>query len=255
MKITILGSGTSQGVPVIACDCEVCRSNNPKDNRLRSSIMIDIDSQIFVIDTGPDFRQQMLRENVQHVDAVIFTHHHKDHVAGMDDIRAFNHKWKKDVDVFCNSITEEALHKEFSYIFSDIQYPGTPKINIRLFSNDKFNINNIDVLPIEGKHYLLPVFGFRIHNFVYLTDVSDISEKEKEKMRHADLIVLGALQRTSHISHFSLDQALALLEELKPKRALLTHISHFMGLHDNVNSELPSYVQLAFDGQKVILKN
>ena len=253
MKITLLGTGTSQGVPVIACDCNVCKSNNSKDKRLRSSVMIDVDSKTFVIDTGPDFRQQMLSENVQRVDAVIFTHHHKDHVAGMDDVRAFNHKWRKDIDVFCNSITEEALRREFSYVFSDIQYPGTPKINIRLFNNDKFNIKDIDDFPIEGKHYLLPVFGFRIYNFVYLTDISYISEKEKDKMRGADLIILGSLQRTSHISHLNLDQAVALIEELKPKRALLTHISHFMGLHDEVNNELPSYIQLAFDGQKVLL--
>ena len=254
MKITLLGTGTSQGVPVIACDCQVCKSNNPKDNRLRSSVMIEVNGQIFVIDTGPDFRQQMLRENVQRVDAVIFTHHHKDHVAGMDDIRAFNHKWKKDMDVFCNSITEEALRKEFPYIFSNVQYPGIPKINIKLFNNDKFNINNIDIIPIEAQHYLLPVFGFRIHNFVYLTDVSDISEEEKDKMRGADLIILDALRRTSHISHLSLNQALELLEELNPKRALLTHISHFMGLHEKVNDELPSHFQLAFDGQKIFLE-
>jgi len=251
MKITLLGTGTSQGVPVIACDCKVCKSSNSKDNRLRSSVMIEIDNQTFVIDTGPDFRQQMLRENVQNIDAVLFTHHHKDHVAGMDDVRAFNHKWKKDIDVFCNAITEEALHKEFPYVFSDMQYPGIPKVNVTLFKNKKFNINNIDILPIKAQHYLLPVFGFRIHNFVYLSDVSEVSEKEKEKMKGADLIILDALRRTPHISHLSLDQAITLLEDLSPKRALLTHISHLMGLHDKVNNELPSYVQLGFDRQQI----
>ena len=253
MKITLLGTGTSQGVPVIACDCEVCKSNNSQDNRLRSSVMIEVDGQILVIDTGPDFRQQMLRENVKKVDAVLFTHHHKDHVAGMDDVRAFNHKLNKDMDIFCNLITKKALLKEFPYVFSDIQYPGIPKVNVTLFNNKKFNINNIDILPIKAQHYLLPVFGFRIYNFVYLTDVSEVSEKEKQKMKGADLIILDALRKTPHISHLNLEEAVELLEELKPKRALLTHISHFMGLHNEVNNELPPYIQLAFDGQQIIL--
>lgn len=253
MKITLLGTGTSQGVPVIACDCKVCKSKNAKDKRLRSSVMINVDNQTFVIDTGPDFRQQMLRENIQKVDAVLFTHHHKDHVAGMDDVRAFNHKWKKDMSIYCNTITEKALHKEFPYVFSDMEYPGIPKVNITLFKNTKFNINNTDILPVKAEHYLLPVFGFRIYNFVYLTDISNVSEKEKDKMKGADLIILDALRKTPHISHLSLEQALKLLEELKPKRALLTHISHLMGLHNDVNNELPSNIQLAFDRQQIIL--
>ena len=253
MKITLLGTGTSQGVPVIACDCKVCKSSNTKDNRLRSSVMIEVDKQTLVIDTGPDFRQQMLRENVQNVDAVIFTHHHKDHVAGMDDVRAFNHKWKKDMDIFCNSITEKALRKEFPYVFSDMQYPGIPKVNVAIFENKKFHINNTAILPIKAKHYLLPVFGFRIYDFVYLTDISEISEKEKEKMQGADLIILDALRQSPHVSHLSLNQAVELLEELKPKKALLIHISHLMGLHDEVNKTLPENINLSYDGQVLCL--
>ena len=169
MKVTLLGTGTSQGVPVIACECEVCLSDDEKDNRLRSSVMIEVDNQTIIIDTGPDFRQQMLREDVKDIDAVLFTHHHKDHVAGMDDVRAFNHKWKKDIDIFCNSTTEKALKREFPYVFDKKSYPGVPKIKTHLFSNNNFNINSTIITPIRAKHYLLPVYGFRIYDFVYLT--------------------------------------------------------------------------------------
>ena len=251
MKVTLLGTGTSQGVPVIGCNCIVCLSNDPKDQRLRSSVMVEVDNQTIIIDTGPDFRQQMLREKVQDVDAVLFTHHHKDHVAGMDDIRAFNHKWKKDIDVFCNSITAEAIKREFPYVFSEDKYPGTPSVNLTVFDNESFQINNTTVLPIQAKHYLLPVFGFRIYDFVYLTDVSEISEEEKRKMQNADLIILDALRKEPHISHFSLSQALDLLDELKPKKALLIHISHYMGLHKEVEEVLPDNVSLSYDGQVV----
>lgn len=253
MKITLLGTGTSQGVPVIACDCEVCLSSNKKDNRLRSSVMIEVDNINLVIDTGPDFRQQMLREKVEKVDAVLFTHHHKDHVAGMDDIRAFNYRWKKDMQLYCTKLTEEALKKEFPYVFSDVKYPGLPEVKINIIKNETFHIQDTTVIPIKAQHYIMPVFGFRIKNFVYLTDVSSISELEKEKMKGADLIILDALRKKPHISHFNLEQALALLEELKPKQALLIHISHYMGLHDEVNRELPNHIKLAYDGQQIIL--
>ena len=253
MKITLLGTGTSQGVPVIACDCEVCKSTNFKDKRLRSSVMIEVDGQNFVIDTGPDFRQQMLREQVERLDAVLFTHHHKDHVAGMDDIRAFNHKWKKDMQIYCTDITASALRNEFPYVFSNNNYPGVPKVSINTITNTPFRIKDTFITPIQAKHYLMPIFGFRIKDFVYLTDVSSISEKEKEKMQDADLIILDALRKKEHISHFNLNQALALLDELKPKKALLTHISHYMGLHDDVNKELPVHIKLAYDSQQVVL--
>ena len=253
MKITILGSGTSQGVPVIACECDVCLSSNPKDNRLRSSVMIEVNDLNLVIDTGPDFRQQMLREKVAKVDSILFTHHHKDHVAGMDDIRAFNYRWKKDMQIYCTSLTESALRNEFPYVFSKQKYPGTPKVRINIIKNQSFKIKDTTIMPIEVKHFVMPVFGFRIKNFVYLTDVSSISDNEKEKMIGADLIILDALRKEEHVSHFNLKQALLLLEELKPKQALLTHISHYMGLNDDVNNELPDNIKLAFDGQQVTL--
>jgi len=253
MKITLLGTGTSQGVPVIACRCEVCLSSNPKDNRLRSSVMIEVDNINLVIDTGPDFRQQMLREKVEKVDAVLFTHHHKDHVAGMDDIRAFNYRWKKDMQLYCTQLTQEALQREFPYVFSEFKYPGIPEVKINIIKNELFKIQDTTIIPIEAQHYMMPVLGFRIKNFVYLTDVSAISEAEKEKMKGADLIILDALRKKSHISHFNLEQALALLEELKPKQALLIHISHYMGLNEEVNKELPSHINLAYDRQVIRL--
>lgn len=248
MKITFLGTGTSQGIPVIACDCKVCRSDNPKDNRLRTSVLIEDNNQTFVIDTGPDFRQQMLRENVQKLDAIIYTHQHKDHVAGMDDIRAFNYKFKKYMDIYCTAEVEEALIREFPYVFSSYKYPGVPEIKIHNIKNEPFNINGVEILPIEGLHYKLPVFGYRINDFVYLTDVSFVSEKEKEKMKGADIIVLDALRKTPHISHFTMEQAVDLLEELQPKQGYLIHISHLMGLHNEVVKELPDFIKPAHDG-------
>ena len=253
MKITLLGTGTSQGVPVIACHCKVCKSENLKDKRLRSSVMIEVDNLNFVIDTGPDFRQQMLRENVEDLDAILFTHHHKDHVAGMDDVRAFNYRWKKNMQIYCSDQTSIALKKEFPYVFTDKKYPGTPNVEINLIKNRPFKIQKTTITPIKVKHYIMSVFGFRIKDFVYLTDVSSISNKEKEKMKGADLIILDALRKEEHISHFNLRQSLQLLEELNPKKALLTHISHYMGIHDEINRELPSNIKLAFDGQQVFL--
>ena len=248
MKVTFLGTGTSQGIPVIACDCRVCISENPKDNRLRTSILIEANNQTIVIDTGPDFRQQMLRENVQKLDAIVFTHQHKDHVAGMDDIRAFNYKFKKDMDIYCTAEVEEALIREFPYVFSSYKYPGVPEIKVHNIKNEPFNINGIELIPIEGLHYKLSVFGYRVKDFVYLTDVSFVSEREKEKMKGAEVIVLDALRKTPHISHFTMDQAVELLEELKPKQGYLIHISHLMGMHNEVVKELPNFIKPAHDG-------
>jgi phosphoribosyl 1,2-cyclic phosphate phosphodiesterase len=248
MKVTFLGTGTSQGIPVIACDCKVCTSKNPKDNRLRTSILIEENNQTIVIDTGPDFRQQMLRENVQKLDAIVFTHQHKDHVAGMDDIRAFNYKFKKDMDIYCTAEVEEALIREFPYVFSAYKYPGVPEIKVHNLKNEPFNINGVELIPIEGLHYKLPVFGYRIKDFVYLTDVSFVSEREKEKMKGAEVIVLDALRKIPHISHFTMEQAVELLEELKPKQGYLIHISHLMGKHNEVVKELPNFIKPAHDG-------
>tara|TARA_Y100001968_G_scaffold98097_2_gene88049 strand:- start:71 stop:835 length:765 start_codon:yes stop_codon:yes gene_type:complete len=248
MKVTFLGTGTSQGVPVIACDCTVCSSKDEKDKRLRCSILIELDKHNIVIDAGPDFRQQMLRASVDKVDAILFTHSHKDHVAGLDDVRAYNYKWKSDMNVYCTDYVSEALNREFPYIFSDVRYPGVPRVNINIIKNKEFKINNISILPIQALHYKMQVFGYRIRDFVYLTDVSSISKQEKKKMLNANIIVLDALRKESHISHFSLDEAVELLNELKPRKAYLTHISHYMGLHEDINQELPDFIRLSYDG-------
>jgi len=248
MKVTFLGTGTSQGIPVIACDCKVCKSKNTKDNRLRTSVLIEVKNQTIVIDTGPDFRQQMLREDVKKIDAIVFTHQHKDHVAGLDDVRAFNQKFQKDMDLYCSAEVEEALIREFPYVFSTYKYPGVPEVRIHNIKNETFTINEVNVTPIEALHYKLSVFGYRIKDFVYLTDISSISEKEKEKMKGADIIVLDALRKEPHISHLSMQQAVDLLEELQPKKGFLIHISHLMGLHNEVIKELPDFIQPAYDG-------
>ena len=253
MQITLLGTGTSQGVPVIACECEVCISDNPKDKRLRSSVLIEVDDISIIIDTGPDFRQQMLRECVVKIDAILFTHAHKDHIAGLDDIRSFNFKSKKAMDVFCTEHVLSCLKNEFSYIFSEIKYPGIPKINVSIINELPFFINKTKIIPIYALHHKLPVLGFRIKNFIYLTDISEISVKEKLKMFNADLIILDSLRREPHISHLCLEQSLDLLTELKPKKAYLTHISHLMGLNDIVNKELPKNIQLGYDGLNIKL--
>tara|TARA_B100001175_G_C19467446_1_gene619888 strand:+ start:614 stop:1375 length:762 start_codon:yes stop_codon:yes gene_type:complete len=248
MKVTFLGTGTSQGIPVIACKCLVCSSEDPKDNRLRTSILIEEDGENIVIDTGPDFRQQMLREEVNNLNAVVFTHQHKDHVAGMDDVRAFNHKFKRDMDVYCTSDVEEALKREYPYVFSNDKYPGVPQVKINNIKNKPFNIGKLEFIPIMALHYKLPVFGYRIKDFVYLTDISYITDDEKDKMRGAKIIVLDALRKEPHISHLSMQEAVDILEELQPEEGYLIHISHYMGLHEQVNKELPDFIKLSHDG-------
>ena len=215
--------------------------------------MIEIDNQTIVIDTGPDFRQQMLREKVNKLDAIIFTHEHKDHVAGMDDVRAYNHKWKKDMQVYSSKRVHEALKREYHYIFSENNYPGIPKININIIDNNSFNIGRTKIIPIEVLHYKMPVFGFRIKNFVYLTDVSFIPDSEKYKLKNADLLIIDALRKKKHISHFNLEESLSLIEEVNPKKSLFTHISHYMGKHEDLIQELPENIAPAYDGQVIIL--
>lgn len=251
IKITFLGTATSQGVPVIACKCKVCTSVNPKDKRLRSSVMLEIGKKVLVIDSGPDFRQQMLREDVSRLDGLIFTHEHKDHIAGMDDIRGFNFVQKKAIDVYATTRVQEALKREFHYIFSGDNYPGIPEINMHTIDNTPFKVGDIAIQPIEVMHYRLPVLGFRIGNFTYITDANHISEAEKQKIIGSEVIVLNALRKRHHISHFTFKQAIALLKELKPKVAYLTHISHQLGLHDEIEKELPDFIRCGYDGLKV----
>jgi phosphoribosyl 1,2-cyclic phosphate phosphodiesterase len=251
VQITFLGTGTSQGIPIIACPCNVCQSTDSKDKRLRTSVLIEINGKTFVIDTGPDFRQQMLRANVKNMDAVIFTHEHKDHTAGFDDIRAFNFVNKKKMEVYASANVQDAIKREFAYIFSDFKYPGIPEINLHLLENKTFSIEGIEIIPIEVMHYKLPVFGFRIGDFSYITDANYISDLEKEKIKNSKILVLNALRREPHISHFTLDQAIELVNELKPEKAYFTHISHQLGLHADVEKELPENIELAFDGLKI----
>jgi phosphoribosyl 1,2-cyclic phosphate phosphodiesterase len=248
MKIEFLGTGTSQGVPVIACNCSVCSSSDPLDKRLRSSVKLEIEGRNFVIDAGPDFRQQMLRSEVQNLDAIIITHEHKDHIGGLDDIRAFNYQQKKAMDVFSSKRTNEAIRKEFAYAFSIWKYPGIPEFNLIDIKNDEFDVRGVKFIRIKGLHYHLPVFGYRTGNFAYLCDFSHISEKEKEKLKGLDVLVLNALRKKPHYSHFNLEQAVFLINELKPARAYLTHISHLMGLHKEIEKELPENIHLAYDG-------
>lgn len=251
MKVTFLGTGTSQGVPVIACECDVCQSLDFRDKRLRTSIHIDVQSKSFVIDSGPDFRQQMLTERIRHLDALIFTHEHKDHTAGMDDVRAFNFKQNQDIPIYAHQKVLDQLRQEFSYIFAAHKYPGIPRIKENTIENKPFQIEGVDFTPIEVFHYKLPVFGFRVQDFTYITDANSIADIEKEKIKGTKILVLNALQKDAHISHFTLAEALELIEELQPEKAYLTHISHRLGLHAKVSRELPENVQLAYDGLQI----
>lgn len=248
MKITFLGTGTSQGVPIIGCSCAVCSSTHSKDKRLRSSIMVETETTCIVIDTGPDFRQQMLRENVSKVDAVVFTHAHKDHLAGLDDIRAFNYILQKPMELFATEDTQNTIRREFDYIFSNSSYPGVPQVNLNTIDkNTVFTIGDITLQPIEVMHYKMPVLGFRINQFTYITDANFISEQEFEKLTGTEILVLNALRREEHISHFTLEQAIQIAKKVGAKRTFFTHISHQLGLHDTVAAELPEGIFLSYD--------
>lgn len=251
LKVSFLGTGTSQGVPVIACNCKVCSSTDERDRRLRTSILIENDGQNLVVDTGPDFRQQMLRARVRNLDAVLYTHEHRDHIAGLDDIRAYNFIQQKAMDVFCEERVLRALKHEFPYVFAEHKYPGIPQINVNLIDTREFPIGNFNIRPVRAMHMRLPVLGFRIGEFAYITDANYISEEEKEKLYGVKYFVINALRKEKHVSHFTLDQALQLISELSPRRAWLTHISHQMGLHSEIEKELPPGVCLAFDGLSI----
>ncbi len=248
MKVTFLGTGTSQGVPVIACDCKTCLSSDPKDKRLRTSLLVQTDKTDIVFDTGPDFRQQMLRENVKNLDAVIYTHEHRDHIAGLDDIRAFNFKQKKPMDIFTEERVLSALKYEYPYIFAEKKYPGIPRINIHLIDKKEFKVNDLKITPIRVMHYRLPVLGFRIGDLAYITDANFIPEEEKEKLFGVKYFIVNALRKEKHVSHFTLSEAVDLIGEISPKRAWLTHISHQMGSHSSLEKELPSHIKPAYDG-------
>ncbi|MDR3697272.1 MBL fold metallo-hydrolase [Mucilaginibacter sp.] len=248
MRVTFLGTGTSQGVPVIACSCEVCTSADARDKRLRTSILIEGEEKVVVIDSGPDFRYQMLRAKVQRLDAIVFTHEHKDHIAGLDDIRAFNYKQQGPVDIYADARVQEALKKEFHYIFREFKYPGIPQLNLHTITGEPFNIGKITFTPIEVMHYKLPVLGFRIKDFTYITDAKTVSEEEKEKIRGSKILVVNALQKEEHISHFTFDEAIAFAQDIGAEKTYLTHISHRLGKHAAVSTLLPPGIELAYDG-------
>ncbi|MCB0513456.1 MAG: MBL fold metallo-hydrolase [Bacteroidetes bacterium] len=253
MKFTFLGTGTSQGVPVITCHCKVCQSINKKDKRTRSSLLIQSDKTTIVIDTGPDFRYQMLRTKVEDLDAIVYTHGHKDHVAGLDDIRPFNYRLNKTISVYAESLVQDVLRREFAYIFAENKYPGVPQIDVHTIDEKVFAVQDIHFIPIRAMHKDMPVLGFRVGGFTYITDANFIAESELEKIKGTEVLVLNALRREPHYSHFSLSEAIELAQKIKAKQTYFTHISHHLGLYQEVNQELPENIQLAYDGLTIDL--
>jgi phosphoribosyl 1,2-cyclic phosphate phosphodiesterase len=251
VKITFLGTGTSQGVPVIACDCNTCLSQDLHDKRLRTSVLLETEDTTLVIDAGPDFRQQMLREHVTRLNAILLTHEHKDHIGGLDDVRAFNYKSQDAIDIYCEERVQKVIKKEYSYVFSEYQYPGIPKMRLNLIPEHGFNVGKLQIIP-RVFHYRLPVYGFRVSNFAYITDANYLPEESKEKLYGVKYLVINALRKEKHISHFSLREAIDLIREISPKKAFITHISHQMGLYAEVSKELPPEIVLAYDGLSLV---
>jgi phosphoribosyl 1,2-cyclic phosphate phosphodiesterase len=252
VRLTFLGTGTSGGVPMIACTCPVCLSTDAKDKRLRSAVMIEAEGKTLIVDSGPDFRQQMLREKVMRVDGIIYTHSHKDHTGGLDDIRAYNYILKRDMPLYLDAFTEQEIRDQYSYIFSPNPYPGIPRVQIHRIDGDTpFVAEGISVIPIKALHHQMPVLGFRFGDITYITDANYIAPTEIEKIRGTRILVLNALRREAHISHFTLQQAIELIQQIKPERAYLTHISHQLGTYHDVSKELPEGIFLAYDGLKV----
>ena len=250
-RLVLLGTGTSQGVPVIGCDCVVCHSNDPKDNRLRTSALVKTKSGNILIDIGPDFRAQMLNSQNNSIHSVLLTHQHRDHTAGLDDIRPIYYANKKPINLYAEAHVVNALKSDFSYLLGDNEYPGKPKINMSIINNTPFDILDTTITPIRVMHHKLPILGYRIGGMSYITDTNYISPDEKKKIIGSKILVLNSLQRKPHISHYNLEQSLALIKELKPEKAYLTHISHEMGTYDTVSQELPKNVFLAYDNLEI----
>ena len=248
MKITFLGTGTSQGIPVIGCGCIVCQSADKKDKRLRVSVLVETDDKTLVIDSGPDFRYQMLRAGVKDLDAILFTHEHKDHVAGLDDIRPFNYLLHKKIEIYASLRVQEALKREFSYIFEDTKYFGLPQINMNTVLDEPFQVGDSSIIPIEVMHHKLPVKGYRIGDFTYITDAKTISDGSLDKIKGSKFLVINALQREDHVSHFTLQEALAFADRAGAEMTYFTHMSHNLGLHAEIEKELPAHIRLAYDG-------
>lgn len=251
LKINFLGTGTSQGVPVLSCECEVCKSTDVKDKRFRTSLLVEYNDKSIVIDTGPDFRSQMLRAKAKRLDAVLYTHAHKDHTAGLDDIRPFNFKQNIDMPIYAEERVLKTLKTEFSYAFADIKYPGVPRLDIHPIDEQPFILFGKQIVPIRAMHYKLPVLGFRIDDFTYITDANYLSEKSIEKIKGSKVLVLNALRIEEHYSHFNLKEALEVVQKSNVERAYFTHISHLLGTHASVQAKLPSNCYLAYDGQSL----
>jgi phosphoribosyl 1,2-cyclic phosphate phosphodiesterase len=248
LKITFLGTGTSQGIPVITCGCEVCQSDDPRDKRLRVSVLLETADKTIVIDSGPDFRYQMLRAKVKDLDAIVYTHEHKDHVAGLDDIRPFNYLLRKNIDIYATDRVQEALKKEFSYIFAEKVYPGVPQINMHTVTGAPFHIGQTEFIPLDIMHFKLPILGYRIGEFTYITDAKSIQQVSIDKIRGTKILVVNALQKEEHISHFTLAQAIAFAEDIGADTTYFTHMSHNLGKHADIEAELPPNIRLAYDG-------
>lgn len=253
MQITFLGTGTSQGVPVIGCTCDICCSLDYRDKRLRTSLHIKTDAASFVFDTGPDFRQQMLRERINRLDAVIFTHAHKDHTAGLDDVRSFNFLQQSNMPVYGRPEVLDQIRIEFAYAFGEHRYPGIPQIDLYELTHDPFTIKEIEFIPLPVRHLNMEVLGFRTGNFAYITDANHIPETTFERLRDLDILVLNALQRDKHVSHFNLEEAIQMAKRINAKQTFFTHLSHRMGTHASVEKELPSGIRLAYDGLRLTL--
>ena len=247
-KLTFLGTGTSQGVPMIGCGCDVCRSTDPRDKRLRSSVFVEYEGLNILVDAGQDFRYQMLREGISHVDAILLTHNHKDHTGGLDDIRAFNYLEKKATQIYCEKYVEESLRMEYSYAFAEKKYPGAPEWEVHMIDENPFRINGVEIIPIRGRHYKLPVLGYRFGDIAYCTDMNHIPEEEFEKLRGLKHFIINTVRRGHHISHFSLEAAVAVAQRVGAQHSWLTHLSHQLPRHEELVAELPDGILPAYDG-------
>lgn len=250
-SITFLGTGTSQGIPLIGCHCEVCDSTDPRDKRFRSSALIEYQGIKVVIDAGPDFRQQMLREDVRDLDAILLTHPHKDHTGGLDDVRAFNYITGKNMPIYCEPNVLESLKMEYSYAFREHKYPGVPEFEVHTIGTDPFFINGVEIIPVRAMHYKLPVLGYRFGKLGYLTDANYISDEDIQKFRGVDVFVINTIRREKHISHFSLDEALDVARRVGARQTYLTHLSHQIEKHSELSLFLPDGVAPAYDTLKV----